>query len=168
MTPLVRQVKEGYLWPTENPTFSDVTAGKGVSQRVRISRPADRTGSGEQLVLESDILENRGKCDWRPIEMLLRCFCIRLRGTNHMHVKSMAEFENLPKKINAIIGAENMSYAPHFMPNYKAAFAYASRESADAAAQTLKKGREKDNDDDNDDEDGQLSDIEEVQVNVAD
>ena len=48
--------------------------------------------------------------------------------TSRPKIKTQEAFDKLEPKNNAIIGAENMSYAPHFMPNYREAFAFAEKE----------------------------------------
>ena len=44
--------------------------------------------------------------------------------TYRRKLKNRDEFDELERKTYAIIGGENMSYAPHFMPSYKDAFAH--------------------------------------------
>ena len=49
------------------------------------------------------------------------CFGIRTFRTK---LKSREAFEALKPKRNVLVGRANMSFAPHFMPHYQAAFAY--------------------------------------------
>ena len=113
---------EERLWPAEYPKFADVVRGKGVSSRVRIYKKANPSaGQREVLALQSDV---DGRCCascMSPMEALMFCFGIE---TSRKKFKTLDEFKALEERNNAIIGSENMSYAPHFMPNYADAFAF--------------------------------------------
>ena len=120
------------LWPAEYPKFSDVIKGEGVSSRVRILKRADPTkGQREVLALPSDVDGSRCAGCMNPVQGLLWLFGIE---TNRRKIKTMAEFNSLEQRQNAIIGSMNMSYAPHFMPSYKEAFAFANEDGHMAAA----------------------------------
>ena len=66
-----------------------------------------------------------------PVQRLLWLFGIE---TNRRKIKTMEDFNSLEQRQNAIIGSMNMSYAPHFMPSYKEAFAFANEDGHMAAA----------------------------------
>jgi len=112
---------ESHLWPTTYPKFSHVLKGKGVSKRVRILTAADDAGRGETLVLETDIDPRRCANCLSPLGALLYLMGIK---TYRRKLKSRDAFEALPQKTYQIIGGENMTYAPHFMPSYKEAFSH--------------------------------------------
>jgi len=115
-------------WPTEYPPFSHVLRGGAKSQRVRILKQASSDGRGEVLVLESDIDPSSWRNWWNcvtPPKLLLYLFGIR---TFRHKLQSEEEFAALEQKPSVIVGRANMSYAPHFMPDYQVAFAYAGEE----------------------------------------
>ena len=102
------------------PQFSQVLDGGAVSHRVKIFAHADELGRGEKLALREDIDESLFAGCYGPLSILLYCFGIQ---TLRPHIKQ-ADWDKMPEKKNAIIGKENMSYSPHFMPEYANAFAY--------------------------------------------
>lgn len=113
---------EEHLWPAEYPKFADVVRGNGVSSRVRIYKKANQeTGQREVLALASDVDPRCCASCMGPLQALMFCFGIE---TYRKKFKTQEEFNQLEERNNAIIGSENMSYAPHFMPNYAEAFAF--------------------------------------------
>ena len=109
-------------WPAENAAFSKLIEGNARSERVRVFTPPDDTGRGEVLVLQSDIDSSCLANCKGPISLLLYIFGLK---TVRPRVKSVDSFLSLPKKAHTITGKANMSFAPHFMPLYEAAFRYA-------------------------------------------
>ena len=122
---------EKQLWPSEYPPFSKVLHGGAPSHRVRVLKRADELGRGEVLALESDIDPSPCRNCVGPLQLLLYLFGIR---TFRYKLKSRADFELLKPKANLLVGRANMSYAPIFMPDYAAAFAYGNEDLAGAAA----------------------------------
>ena len=121
------------LWPDELPPFSEVLKGGATSHRVKVLRPADELGRGEKLAIKDDVDESRFANCHGPLAILLWLF-----GIATLRQKlTMAEWTdpNLEQKKNSIIGRQNMSYAPQFMPDYAGAFAY-SKSGKDLAAAT--------------------------------
>ena len=94
----------------------------GRRERVRVARHADETGHGEVLVLRSDVDASCLSNCKGPISLLLYAFGLK---TVRHRISSADKFRELPKKQHTITGKANMSYAPHFMPLYEAAFRYA-------------------------------------------
>lgn len=109
-------------WPYENAPFSRLLRGNAPSERVRVARHADETGHGEVLVLRSDVDASCLSNCKGPISLLLYAFGLK---TVRHRISSADKFRELPKKQHTITGKANMSYAPHFMPLYEAAFRYA-------------------------------------------
>ena len=123
---------EGHLWPAEYPSFSDVLRGEGISSRVRILKKANLAkGQREVLALESDVDGRSCTSCMNPVQALLWLFGIQITRPK---IKTLEDFHALEERTNAIIGSQNMSYAPHFMPDYKAAFAFTEDEGHDSAA----------------------------------
>lgn len=126
---------EDHLWPPEKPTFADVIRGAGVSSSVRVLKQSNvDTGQREVLALQSDIDDRCCAGCINPVQILMWLFGIE---TSRPKIKTQEAFDKLEPKNNAIIGAENMSYAPHFMPNYREAFAFAEKEGHGQAAKRM-------------------------------
>lgn len=112
-------------WPAEFPPFSKVLVGGAPSTRVRVLKAANKQGRGEILVTEADIDASCTARCMGPRALLLYAFGI---NTWRPRIRSHSEFKALTPKRNVIVGRANMSFAPHFMPEYAAAFTYAGAE----------------------------------------